>query len=99
MKYFIQVDPRNTSQMCSGCGTIVKKDLSVRVHNCPECGLVLNRDHNAAINILDKGVVALGLANEAGCGKRSTRNIALEAIPKRDTTLDGECLNKWPRKC
>jgi putative transposase len=46
-------DPRNTSQMCSRCGSIVKKDLSVRYHNCPYCGLNIDRDINAAINILD----------------------------------------------
>lgn len=48
------VDPRNTSQLCSGCGQVVKKALSVRTHRC-ECGLVLDRDHNAAINILYRG--------------------------------------------
>jgi putative transposase len=50
------VNPRNTSQMCSGCGEIVKKELSERTHRCPFCGLVLDRDHNAAINILRLGL-------------------------------------------
>ena len=44
----VPVDPRNSSQMCSGCGEMVHKDLSVRVHRCPRCGLVLDRDVNAA---------------------------------------------------
>ncbi len=48
------VNPHNTSQICSKCGEHVKKSLSVRVHKCPKCGLVLDRDHNAAINILNK---------------------------------------------
>ena len=48
---FIQVDPRNTTQMCSNCGSLVKKDLSVRVHECPYCGFVADRDYNAAVNI------------------------------------------------
>ncbi len=52
----IKIDPRYTSQICSGCGEIVKKDLSVRIHNCPHCGLVLDRDINAAKNILARGV-------------------------------------------
>jgi putative transposase len=51
----VTVNPRNTSQMCSGCGSIVLKDLSVRIHNCPDCGLVLDRDINAARNILELG--------------------------------------------
>ena len=50
-----KVPPEYTSQMCSGCGSIVKKDLSVRVHSCPHCGLVIDRDINAAINILNRG--------------------------------------------
>ena len=54
------VNPRGTTQMCSGCGEIVPKDLSVRVHDCPHCGLKLNRDHNAALNILARGLSSMG---------------------------------------
>jgi putative transposase len=61
----VEVKARNTSQLCSGCGEIVPKKLSVRMHNCPHCGLVLDRDHNAALNILRRGVVAPGFANVA----------------------------------
>ncbi len=50
------VDPRFTSQLCSGCGSLVSKTLADRVHNCPRCGLVLDRDVNAARNILRKGI-------------------------------------------
>ncbi|MDQ2886804.1 MAG: transposase [Chloroflexota bacterium] len=50
----IKVAPHYTSQDCSECGTRVKKSLSVRTHICPHCGVVLDRDHNAARNILDK---------------------------------------------
>lgn len=56
------VNPRNTSQMCSGCGQIVQKDLSERTHSCPFCGLVLDRDHNAAINILRLGLQSVAKA-------------------------------------
>ena len=57
-KQLTKVDPKYTSQRCSGCDTIVAKSLSVRVHDCPDCGFVLDRDHNAAINI-KKAAVAL----------------------------------------
>jgi putative transposase len=50
----IAVEPHYTSQDCSACGTRVKKSLSVRTHICHGCGLVLDRDHNAALNILSK---------------------------------------------
>jgi len=50
------VDPRYTSQLCSGCGEYVLKGLAERVHTCPHCGLVLDRDVNAARVILRKGI-------------------------------------------
>ena len=51
----IPVNPRNTTQNCSMCGEYVKKTLSIRVHECPSCGLVVDRDYNAALNILARG--------------------------------------------
>jgi putative transposase len=50
------VSPRGTSQTCSGCGAYVGKGLSVRTHRCPGCGLTIDRDVNAARNILRKGI-------------------------------------------
>jgi putative transposase len=48
----VAVNPRMTSQKCSDCGTVVKKSLSTRTHKCV-CGCELQRDVNAAINILN----------------------------------------------
>jgi len=61
------VNPRNTSQNCSVCGNSVPKDLSVRVHSCPFCGLELDRDHNAAINILNRSIYTAGIAGINAC--------------------------------
>ena len=58
----VLVNPMNTSQMCSGCGQIVKKDLSIRVHKCPYCRLTLDRDLNAALNIARLGLQSLASA-------------------------------------
>ncbi|MCP1391243.1 MAG: transposase [Methanothrix harundinacea] len=55
----VLVDPRNTSQLCSRCGLKVTKSLSERGHECPRCGLVMDRDENAAINILRLGLQSL----------------------------------------
>lgn len=52
---FDKVDPHGTSIECSGCENPVPKNLSVRVHKCPHCGLVLDRDINAARVILRRG--------------------------------------------
>jgi putative transposase len=58
-KITIAVPPNYTSQNCSNCGEIVKKSLSTRTHQC-KCGCVLDRDENAAINILKKGLSTVG---------------------------------------
>jgi len=52
----VAVPPGGSSQICSGCGARVPKPLSERVHRCPICGLVLDRDINAARNILRLGM-------------------------------------------
>jgi len=59
-KIFIKVNPAYTTQRCSRCGEIVEKDLSVRIHKC-KCGLEIDRDVNAAINILYYGLEQLGI--------------------------------------
>jgi putative transposase len=55
----IAVDPAYTSQECSNCGEVVKKSLSTRTHAC-QCGCKMDRDHNAAINILNRGIGTAG---------------------------------------
>ena len=57
----ILVDPRNTTKLRSSCGEIVPKALRERVHVCPVCGLVLDRDENAALNMLQRGLQTLRL--------------------------------------
>jgi len=65
-KTVVAVAPQYTSQNCSSCGSTVKKSLSVRTHAC-KCGTVLDRDHNAALNILAKALRQVGIEiNTAG---------------------------------
>jgi len=58
------VNPNGTSQECSSCGQTVKKSLAARVHVCPHCGLILDRDHNAALNILKRGLEQMSLTTK-----------------------------------
>jgi putative transposase len=67
----IEVNPRNSSQECSGCGMNVPKGLNERWHDCPRCGLSIDRDLNAARNILGRAGVGPCLPNVAGCGMRA----------------------------
>ncbi len=78
---FVEVNARGTSQECSECGQVVPKDLSQRWHSC-SCGCSLDRDENAARNILARGLQAwtgpAGL-NVAECRKRASRSRRLQA--------------------
>ena len=76
----IKVDPRNTSRTCSSCSVTDAAQLSRSRYRCG-CGLDLQRDHNAAINIRERGILALheaarglGDANVTGCGERRPVN-------------------------
>ena len=64
--------PEYTTQECSRCGYLVKKTLSTRTHRCPRCGLVLCRDHNAALNILRRGLELLGMVWNGTSGHEGT---------------------------
>lgn len=57
----VLVNPRDTSKLCSSCGKRVQKTLRDRIHTCPHCGLVMDRDQNAALNILHRGLQTLRL--------------------------------------
>ncbi len=81
-KFVELVEPRNTSQNCSSCGMKVSKTLATRTHRCPNCGLVLDRDHNAAINILK---LAVGTTVYACRVEPSGSSMSQEAT----------CFNRW----
>jgi putative transposase len=72
-KWAIGDDPRGTSIECSGCSKRVEKTLKDRVHDCPHCRLVIDRDWNSGINILNRVKRTLGLAF-TGCGGYSGKS-------------------------
>jgi len=65
-KFFGEVDARETSQKCPECGGDVKKDLSVRVHNCPHCGYTTDRDVAAGQNIRNRGIKLISTVGQTG---------------------------------
>jgi putative transposase len=82
-KVFKQVDPKYTSQTCSHCGHRQKMPLSMRTYKCEPCGLEMDRDINAAINILHKGAMPLGVPKPTGAKTHelvafSQRNLSFE---------------------
>jgi putative transposase len=80
----IEVDSEGTTQDCSVCGAQVAKNLSFRWHNCPACGLSIDRDLNAARNILNRAGVGPGLRNVAGYGMRAGGNLGLYPLLERE---------------
>src|SRR6266550_2006546 len=83
----IAVAPQFTSQECSACGAVVKKSLSVRTHICPSCGVVLDRDQNAALNILAKArACTLGHRETAGSPENASGQTASTRTPTRATS-------------
>jgi putative transposase len=78
--HILFVSPKYTSQMCSGCGAIIQKELEERWHEC-SCGCSLDRDHNAAMNIL-----RIGLSGEPIRPKRKTQTQA-RTEPSEDAPL------------
>ena len=77
----VGVDPRRTSLECSSCGTMVEKTLSERRHICG-CGADLHRDHNAAINILNRALAAHGRAKPPGDG-----NVGHQSVRRLGTAV------------
>jgi putative transposase len=83
----IAVAPQFTSQECSACGALIKKSLSVRTHICTSCGVVLDRDHNAALNILAKAVErTLGHRETSGSPENASGQWATTRTPKWATS-------------
>lgn len=68
----VRVDPRGTSQTCPGCGVVRRKGLQERRHRCPDCGLVLHRDHAAALIIKSRGSTVPRLAERGRRGRRAS---------------------------
>jgi putative transposase len=97
-KAVVSVPPQYTTQDCSNCGRMVVKTLATRTHSCPQCGFESDRDQNAALNILKKGLSILGMewqnstfgqkgtaSKEGTLGERCTA--ALEGQPDEVSAL------------
>ena len=65
-KFFCEVDGRGTSQLCPECQGEVKKDLSVRIHQCRHCGYTTDRDVASGQVIRNRGISLLSTAGLAG---------------------------------
>ncbi len=83
-KVTVAVPPHNTSQNCSNCGEKVTKSLSTRTHICPNCGYVEDRDVNAAINILNRGLSTVGHTGTYAWGKTPSWSVGSDLLANGD---------------
>jgi len=82
-KTVVEVEPEYTSINCSRCHNPVPKALAVRIHRCHECGLIIDRDYNASLNIKQKGLKIL----PKGLGKVTPAEIALQSVKQEARML------------
>ena len=89
----IKVDAMNTSKECSNCGNIQDMPLSEREYNCVRCGMRLDRDINASINILKRATLGQRGSKAQGEGVRPQHGAVLEELrtdkthPLRDAVI------------
>lgn len=94
----IEVPAKNTTIQCSKCNNAVPKSLAIRTHSCDVCGLTLDRDHNAAINILKKGLKVLNLSPQLiillpqGLREVTPVEISTRSRKQETTSLSGSSL-------
>jgi putative transposase len=81
-KVTVAVPPHYTSQNCSNCGKQVVKTLSQRTHCCRHCGTALDRDHNAALNILAIGLNRVGHTQINACGEFDLYQVDVSLLGK-----------------
>ncbi|NET66333.1 MAG: transposase [Moorea sp. SIO1G6] len=92
----VAVNPAYTSQNCSQCGEIVKKSLSTRTHTC-KCGCQLDRDHNAAINILERALGTVGHTGTWILNPNSSGDLSSTLLGSGQVEQDGSLSEESPR--
>jgi putative transposase len=85
-KLAIEVEASYTSVICSRCGSKVPKPLAIRTHRCNQCGLVIDRDYNASLNIKQRGLQQLKLRLLVGHEEVTPVEIQHESLKQEKAT-------------
>ena len=98
-KFFSEVDARGTSQECPECNGEVKKDLSVRVHDCPHCGYKTNRDVAAGQNIRNRGIKSVSTLGHSGMETACADDLpGVEVTQSRQVSKSRKGTTRKPKK-
>jgi putative transposase len=96
--HFVAVDPRGTTKECSKCGVSTEKPLWVREHSCPSCGFEVDRDLNAAYNILSRGFDQVGVVHSKSTPAETALPTGTDSVPaKRVLETGSPVLNEAVR--
>jgi len=83
----VKVNPYGTTIDCSSCGAKVPKTLSIRLHECHKCGCSIDRDVNAALNVLERALSEVGLILPARGGLEVAQPVKRELLGYEGTQL------------
>ncbi|MFC3956809.1 RNA-guided endonuclease InsQ/TnpB family protein [Halovivax cerinus] len=87
--HFVAVDPRGTTKECSNCGVSTDKPLWVREHSCPSCGFEADRDANAALNILSRGLDHVGVVHSESTPVETALPTETNSVPAKRVVETG----------
>ncbi|QZA89141.1 transposase [Salinarchaeum sp. IM2453] len=95
--HFVAVDPRGTTKECAECGVETDKPLWIREHSCPSCGFEADRDLNAALNVLFRGLSELGMGHSESTPVEPALPAGTAVVPaKRVVETGSPTLKKRP---
>ena len=95
--HFVAVDPRGTTKECAECGVETDKPLWIREHSCPSCGFEADRDLNAALNVLFRGLSELGMGHSKSTPVETALPAGTAVVPaKRVVETGSPTLKKRP---
>lgn len=91
--WFLKIDPADTSKMCSSCGTITDLKLGEQIFECPACGLILDRDYNASLNIKRLATQSLGEIPKSPKGNADVHVVNRKSAPNKKAQKQGTSKN------
>jgi putative transposase len=93
--HFVEVEPEGTTKECAKCGVETDKPLWVREHSCPACGFEVDRDANAAWNVLSRGLAKLGVGHSEGTPVETALPAGTVVVPAKRVVEPGSpCLQE-----
>ncbi|MHC3438963.1 RNA-guided endonuclease InsQ/TnpB family protein [Natrialbaceae archaeon A-gly3] len=96
--HVVEVEPDGTTKECASCGVETEKPLWVREHSCPSCGFELDRDFNASLNVLSRGLAKLGVGHSEATPVETAATVDTVSVSaSRVVEAGSPCLKEPPK--